>query len=344
MATLTSQLAKRGHTVTLITLDDGQCERHQVDDRVGRRRLDVMSESGGLIAKISNTRRRISAVREAIKELSPDVLLSFCDRTNVLALMATKRLGLPVVISERSDPRQQNLGRAWEFARGRTYRRATAMIALTETSASYLSERFGCPVDVIPSAVDPPPIVSDRQQAKQNRRIIGIGRLEQEKGFDRLIEAFAKVGASHPDWTLKILGEGSLRGSLQELVEQRGLQQRVELAGWVRPVWEELAGSTIFALPSRYEGFPSALLEAMAVGVPSVAVDCESGPRAVITEPGHGLLVPDTVQGLTDGIEQLINDGDLRETLAAGGKDVVTRFSWDTMVDAYEGVLRRVTS
>jgi GalNAc-alpha-(1->4)-GalNAc-alpha-(1->3)-diNAcBac-PP-undecaprenol alpha-1,4-N-acetyl-D-galactosaminyltransferase len=342
IASLASRLAARHHAVTLITLDDGARERHAVDRGVARRRLDLMSESRGLFAKIVQTRRRVKALRDAIVEAAPDAVLSFCDRTNVLVMMATRNLGIPVVISERSDPLQQNLGTAWEYLRDRSYPRATAMVALTETSAWYLRKRFGSTVDVIPSAVDIPPLTSDRALATRQRRIIGVGRLEREKGFDRLVDAFAKIAGNCPGWSLRILGEGSMRGSLERRIDHHQLADRIELRGWVRPVWEELAASTIFALPSRYEGFPSALLEAMAVGVPSVAVDCESGPRSVINNRRCGLLVPDSVGALADGIDQLIKDDSRRETLGAGGKDVVARFSWDSMVDAYEGVLRRV--
>lgn len=342
IAALASRLAKREHSVTLITLDDGSRERHGVDPAVARRRLDLMSHSGGLVARIIRTRRRVRAVRDAIGEAAPDVVLSFCDRTNILVLMASKNLDVPVVISERSDPSQQDLGAAWEYLRSRTYRRAAAIIALTESSASYLGKRLGSSVDVIPSAVDIPPISSDRESAVRSRRILGVGRLEYEKGFDRLIEAFAQIACDSPGWSLRILGEGSLRGSLEERIERHRLADRVELAGWIQPIWEELAAATLFALPSRYEGFPSALLEAMAVGVPSIAVDCESGPRAVIGDDQCGLLVDNTITALAAGIDQLIKDDARREALGVAGKDVAARFSWDRMVDGYEVVLRRV--
>ena len=121
----------------------------------------------------------------------------------------------------------------------------------------------------------------------------------------------------------------------------------VTMPGWIGPVWDELSAATIFALPSRYEGFPSALLEAMALGVPSIAVDCESGPRAVISgngicddgEPSVALLTGNNTEALAAGIRRLVNEVDFREQLGRAGKSVVQRFSWETMVDAYEQVL-----
>jgi glycosyltransferase involved in cell wall biosynthesis len=131
-----------------------------------------------------------------------------------------------------------------------------------------------------------------------------------------------------------------MRPLLESQTRELGLASQITMPGWVRPVWKELATSTIFALPSRYEGFPSALLEAMAVGVPSIAVDCESGPRAVINESGIGLLVPNDVASLAEGIGKLIEDTDWRERLGQAGKNVVERFGCSAMVDAHERVLR----
>ena len=339
MAALASRLVAKHHSVTLVTLDDGTVERHEVDRRVQRQRLDVMGESHGVVEKILNTRRRVAKIREAIRQQDADVVLSFCDQTNILAAMAASRLGVPIVLSERSDPSQQRLSKAWEILRRRSYAKAQRIIALTEPSAAYLRQLVSVPVTVVASAVDKPPLESERESAIVNRRILGVGRLEHEKGFDRLIDAFAKIATVHQGWTLRILGEGSARASLQSQITKLQLTDRVTMPGWVRPVWNELAEATLFALPSRYEGFPSALLEAMVCGVPSVAVDCPSGPRVVINDDACGLLVDDNVNALSSGIDRLISQPDYREQLGQAGKNVETRFGWDAMVDAYEQVL-----
>jgi glycosyltransferase involved in cell wall biosynthesis len=342
MAGLVSRLSGRGHKVTLITLDDAKGDRHTVDASVDRLALDLMSESRGLLQKLINTRRRIHAVGRAIQEVAPQVVLSFCDRTNILVLQATSERSMPVVIAERSEPSQQTLGAYWEYQRRRTYRRAARIIALTESSAATLGPLSDQRVEVIASAVDPPPRSSNRGAAAANQSILGIGRLEHEKGFDRLIESFAILAPNHPKWKLRILGEGSQRETLEQLARDLGVSDRVEMPGWVTPIWDEIAASTIFALPSRYEGFPSALLEAMSVGVPSVAVDCESGPRSIITDEIDGLLVAGTPQGLADGIARMINDPRRREQWGQRGMSVVKRFGWERMLDQYEAVLQAV--
>lgn len=343
MAGLACRLAQRNHQLTLITLDDGQHDRYQINPEIERRCLNVMSEGGRVTTRIRNTRTRIQALTQAIEQASPDVALSFCDRTNILTLLAARKLTVPVVVSERSEPSQQNLGRFWEWMRGRTYSRADAIVALTEHSASYLRNRLGAKVVVIPSAIETPPNISDRSVAQSNRRIVGVGRLEKEKGFDRLLEAFSdyivRAPEDHQDWNLRIIGEGSIRDRLESRIDELGLAQRVTLPGWIQPVWDELTQATLFVLPSRYEGFPSSLLEAMAAGVPSIAVDCPSGPGAVIDSGVNGLLVQNDVSSLSAGILRMIQAAEAREQLGVAGRQIIDRFDWDSMVSAYEQLL-----
>lgn len=339
MAGLTSALAERGHELVLITLDDAGSDRHAVHRDVVRMALGVMRDSRGGIDSLVNTRRRLWAIRAAVSASRPDVVLSFCDRTNVSVLAAMLGTSIPVVVAERSDPAQQHLGRWWERARRLTYRRASRVIALTETAAAHLRQLSPRPVEVIPSAIEAPPNTSDRAVAVANQQVIAMGRLAPEKGFKRLLDAFATATIASPGWSLRILGEGPERGALEKRTEQHRLGDRVSLPGWVRPVWGELARSTLFVLPSHYEGFPSALLEAMAVGVPSLAVDCDSGPRAIIEHDVNGYLVANNTAALAEGMLSLMHDVDKRERLGAAGRSVLERFSWPSMVAAYERVL-----
>jgi glycosyltransferase involved in cell wall biosynthesis len=346
LAGLASRLAARGHHVTLITLGDGSDDRYPLADGVHRHPLGVMQPSRNIVDGLANALHRVRALRQALNQIGPDVVLSFCDQTNILTLLAARRLKLPVVVSERSDPAQQRLSTCWELQRRRTYRRAAAVVALTPPAARHLADLLHRDeVLVIPSAIDKPPFASERQAAEANRRIVAVGRLEHEKGFDRLLQAIANLIRHRPElchgWTLRILGEGSQRGRLEQQIEQLQLRQQVSLPGWIRPLWDELGAATLFVLPSRYEGFPSALGEAMALGIPSVAVDCESGPRSMIRNGVNGLLVRNDLDGLEAGIRRLLADTAMRQRLGEAGKQIVDQFGWDAMVDAYEALLQR---
>ena len=242
------------------------------------------------------------------------------------------------MVSERSDPARQSLGLIRNTLRKRVYHRAACVVALTEASADYLRP-FSDPVAVIPSAIAPPAFLSDRALASDAKTIVGAGRLENEKGFDRLLSAFAQSTTNNPTWRLVIYGDGSQREKLLIQADTLGIRDRFQLPGWVRPLSSELSEATLFCLSSRYEGFPSVLLEAMSMGVPSVSVDCESGPRIIIEHGRNGLLVEPSAQGLADGIGRMINNPDEREKLGCAGKSVVDEFSWESMVDRYETIL-----
>lgn len=343
MAALASRLALRGHRVHLVTFDNGQSDRHAVDDRVHRVPLCLSSDARGVLGKLMQIRTRHRAIADCVADLSPDVVLSFCDRTNVDLLLALRRGGPPLVVSERSDPARQSLGWFWNTVRRKIYYRAAAVVALTEAAARYL-RTFADPVVVIPSAVDRPPSTSDRKLASSQKTIVGAGRLEHEKGFDRLLSAFAQATAHAPKWRLVIYGDGSQLDALISQANSLGIHDRVEFPGWVRPLQGPLSRATLFCLPSRYEGFPSALLEAMSLGVPAISVDCESGPRVIIDHGRNGLLVDSSVEGLCEGITRMIRNAEEREKLGRSGIEIADQFDWDSMVDRYESLLRDVVN
>lgn len=344
MAGLASRLQSRGHGVTLLTLDKGVNDKHETATEVKRVFLDVMRDSASKLAALSNNFQRIGSLRKAIRDSHPDVVLSFCDATNVLTLLATFGLSFPVIVSERSDPEKQIMSWPWGTLRPRLYHRAAGVIVLTDTAAASVTSWCKGPPIVIPSAVQ---CLTQGRQAKpivqDKKMLLGVGRLEHEKGFDRLVSAFGSIASQFPSWHLKIVGEGKARTQLEQQVCSLGLSDRITLPGWIRPIDPVYHAADLFVLPSRYEGFPSALLEAMAAGVASIAVDCESGPRAILRNEVDGLLISNNEQAMQEAMRRCMADEPLRARLAKEASHITTRFGWDAMVDAYERVLEDAT-
>ncbi|MCM2370492.1 glycosyltransferase [Aporhodopirellula aestuarii] len=355
MAGLASRMASRRHDVVLITLDDGTCQRHPLSDAVRWQPLNVLSTENRKVSLVTRLRR----LREAISSGGFDVVLSFCDSTNLLVMLATRamRPRVPIVLSERSDPAHQSLGRVREWLRDRMYPQADAVIGLSDDVAETLKSRMPISPIVIASAVESPPenyaalrAASHRPQSSgesespQPIRLIAIGRLEPEKGLERLLGALAVLDETGDgaDWRLKILGDGSQMASLQSFARERGIEARIEFCGWEQSVWPHLAESDVFVLPSHYEGFPSAMLEAMAGGLAVLAVDAGGGVRSAIRHGENGWLVENAVEPLIDGLRTILSDPHLRTRLAASAPEVCDRFGWDAMLDAYERVLINV--
>jgi glycosyltransferase involved in cell wall biosynthesis len=172
-----------------------------------------------------------------------------------------------------------------------------------------------------------------------------MGRLTHQKGFDLLLQAFSRIAERHPDWQLLILGEGDLRNDLERQRAELGLTDRVQLPGVVIDPYPVLRSSDMFVMASRFEGFPYALLEAMACGLPVIYADCPSGPGEIINNGSDGILTPTgDVEALAIAMDRLMNDEGERQRLAGRAPEAMQRFSLSKTVDAWEELFAQVTN
>jgi glycosyltransferase involved in cell wall biosynthesis len=234
-----------------------------------------------------------------------------------LLLARLARPGLTVIAQEHLN--LESHGQLLRDALLARYPNVDEVVVLTERDAGTYRRALGArpPISVIPNAVDthvaaPPEL--------ERPVVVAAGRLTRQKGFDLLIEAFAAVVERHPEWTLRIFGEGPWRGKLRRQIVAHGLSNHVTLPGRVRDLDRQLSAASIFALSSRHEGLPMVLLEVMGQGVPVVSFDCPTGPGEVIEDGSSGLLVPPEDHGaLAAALCTLIEHPDRRRELAAGG-------------------------
>jgi glycosyltransferase involved in cell wall biosynthesis len=345
VAKMANHWADRGEAVTVITLSGEAGDTYALDPRVTRIALNAMRDSRGPVQAIIHNVHRVRLLRRAIADSAPETVISFTDRMNVLTLLACRPLGVDTVVSERIDPSRYEIGRAWSWLRRRVYPSARALVVQTERVRRQLVDVMcGRPIYVIPNAVEPrQPAAAMLRTAEpaRIRWIVAMGRLAPQKGFDLLIDAFSRVAGRHPQWSLQILGEGPERRTLERLIDMKGLAGRVVLAGWEPDPNAILQQGDLFVLSSRFEGFPNALLEAMACGLPAVSFDCQSGPAEIIRNQIDGILVPpEDVAGLADSINRALTDEALRHRLAAEAVRVVERFSVARYFARWDAVLR----
>lgn len=320
----------RGHRVTVATIDGTRPDFYDLDPRVERVTLDGAPRA---VERMLGRLTRIWPLRRFLAASHPDVVVSLITVTNLLTLVAAAGLGIPIVVNEQLDPRQHRIPALMKVARDVLYRRAAALVVLTEGVADWARTRIGSRVvHVIPNFARQAP---SRRPAGGcgSRRIVAIGRLVPQKGFDMLLDAFATCVSLRPGWTLQILGEGSDGAELAARARALGISDLVELPGVVSDPERRLARAEIFALSSRYEGFPLALAEAMAAALPVVAFDCPTGPSELVRHEVDGLLVtPGDVRAFAEALGRLMDDPDLRERLSARAPEVTERFSVDRVV------------
>ena len=195
----------------------------------------------------------------------------------------------------------------------------------------------GCPIHVIGNGVRS---FGTRGQAEREKLILGVGRLSSEKGFDRTIAAFAELANEAPDWKLVIIGEGPKRSELERQISDLQLDERIQLPGFQDSVAEWYQRASIFVLSSSYEGFPNALLEAMAAGCAVIAADCESGPSEIVRHEIDGWLIPPSNrEALTVRLRDAIRNPELCRELGIRAKNVTDRFSMESCFDAWDALI-----
>ncbi|HLC17196.1 MAG TPA: glycosyltransferase family 4 protein [Thermodesulfovibrionia bacterium] len=341
LSTMANYWADKGWQITLMTLvDEHEAQCYKLDPAVNCHAVGIASSGPNPMFRFSNV-QRVLRLRHAICQSHPHGVISFLDTVNVLTLITTVGLPFPVIVSERTNPEKYPIGLIWKLLRLMTYPRAARIVVQTERVQACFPGFIRKGISVIPNPiVVPPSDPHDVEKRSTNHRLIAMGRLVRLKGFDILLQAFARIKAKYPDWSLTILGEGVLRPELESMRDALGLAGSVQLPGRVENPYDHLKEADIFILPSRFEGFPNALCEAMACGLPVIAADCLSGPREITGNGSCGILFPpDNVDALASAMDSLMADINKRKALAQLSLTAAASFHIDTIMAMWEQIL-----
>ncbi len=270
------------------------------------RRFSALLPSGETGSRAGAFIGRVRKLRGIFKELDPDLILSFSGKNNLMAILSSLGLGIPVVVSCRSDPAREYAGRAMKSAMSLLFPLAAGTVLQTKDAASFFPGSVRKKAVILPNSLNrgfiDREIVRDRQKT-----IISVGRLDENKNQALIIRAFASLvsedqkSAEDKDgeagitegWSVILYGDGPSRERLKELSCELGIADRVVFPGAVSDVADRTADAGIFVLSSIQEGMPNALLEAMALGTACISTDCPcGGPRDLIQDKENGLLVP----------------------------------------------------
>jgi glycosyltransferase involved in cell wall biosynthesis len=343
---LADELAARNHQVTLLTLSEVGGDFFPVSPRVRRVGLGLMGDSRGIAGGLVANVRRVRAIRRTVSGLRPDAVVSFLTDMNVLAIAACSGLSTRIVVSERIDPQSYRPRSPWSLLRKLTYGSADAIVVQTNESAEWYRHRFRrTHIVAIPNPVVVESETSPPEYDARAPFVLAAGRLVHQKGFDLLIRAFANVTQTHPDLRLRIAGEGPEESVLLEMIADLRLSDRVFLIGRVANLRSLLRQAVAFVLPSRFEGFPNVLLEALSTGTPIVSTNCPGGPSEILCDGKFGMLVPSgDPAALADAIGRMVRDSKFRAQFVSAGPEAVARYAPEKIVAKWEHVLGEPSS
>lgn len=347
-ALLASAWADRGDDVTLMpTFSERGICAYTLSPAVKLRFLSDMVGSNP--SKLV----RLKALRRCIKTAHPDVILSFLPHVNIAAVAAAAGLGIPVIACERTYPPllQPPLPFFYRIARRLTYPFAAALVGQTETAAQWLSARAGRTlVETIPNPVvsplpsNPPRLSPDELFTPDRKLVLWAGRFEKSKRAEILIDAFARIAPSAPDWDVVLLGDGPARPAAIERAQRLGMSDRIRLPGFAGNLADWYHRANAFVMTSSYEGFPNALLEAMAQGLPSIAFDVLTGPGELSAGGRRLILLPDRehVNALADTLSALLSNDAQCEDLGRAALATATDYSKERILAMWDDLFSRV--
>jgi glycosyltransferase involved in cell wall biosynthesis len=344
MSQLAARWADRA-AIHLITWSDVASDTYMVPNCVVRHGLGQVATSSSLWEGMRANWKRVRLLRHKLREIDPHWILSFSDQMNIVGLEAARGLGVPMWIAEHSDPAKQRLSTLWELWRRRSYPACRGCVALTPAIAETLARWIpAARLRVIPPAVSLPAgqrfdVLSHAADSRPPavKTVFFLGRLSVEKGVDVLLEAWSQLAPRLPDWQLVIAGDGPQR---HMLTARLAALDRVQFLGWLPEPWDRLSTCDLFVLPSRYEGFPVALLEAMSLARPAVVTRCSSAIPLLLSTGQCLIDVPvNDPASLAQGIYSACTDRSLRVRLSENGFQVAGHYTWEKIGPMWDALL-----
>ena len=284
---------------------------------------------------------RYRTLRQIWKKERPDVILSFIGYNNIFALLTGSGLGIPTAVSVRSNPSREYASQKLRIPAFALFRRAAGVILQTSDAKEFFPEAIQKKAVILPNALNPD-FVRPVYDGERTCEVVSVGRLDDNKNQAMLLRAFAGTRACHPEYVLRIYGDGPARKQLEALTRELGIADAVYFEGVISNVRTRIEKSRIYVLSSKEEGMPNALLEAMSAGLACIATDCPcGGPKELLTDGVNGFLVPvDDAETMSDRLLQLMDDPELARQMGQEASKVQETYNLETVNRKWEEYLQ----
>ncbi len=340
-AEVVNGLHQRGHDVAVMTFESVSAQSfYRLDESV--RRIDIGARGSGKLDQLA----LLPAARRAIVAASPDLVVAFMPSSYVPLAAALALSGMPLVASEHNVPERygRQPGRWLSMLMSSALVRRFTAVSVQMQQAYPALIRKKMAVLPNPVTVDPDLQADVLGNHPEGGLIVSVGRLHKQKDHLTMIRAFALLAADFPGWRVRILGDGDERGSLEAEIARLGLAGRITLAGTVQNISAEYGAAQLYAVPSRYESFGLATVEAIAHGLPAIGfADCP-GTNEIIKHGVNGVLVragADRAGPFATALRELMADPERRLALSSRVQDAGPH-ALGVVLDQWEQFLRDV--
>lgn len=335
---LANHMAQCGYK-TVIYVEEQQGQHYPVDSSI-----EVVQETKFFKNYYTRHFQQIFQLKQRVKEINPDIVVSFQTNQNALSVLATRGRRIPVIISERGDPYQYNDVVA--KLKTAVINQAEGAVFQTKRASEYYGKNLQSRSRVIynPCTV---PYVERPCWEDRTDEIAFVARFDiQQKRQDLMVRAFARIASEFPTYKLCFYGAGGDQKTIEELVQSQGIASQVVFKGLTKDIPNAIRNSKLFVLTSDYEGLPNALIEAMAVGLPCISTDCSPGGAAELIESGiNGVIVPCNDENeLSAAIRTVLREPSVADEYGKEAQKIIDRLAPETIYSQWEKYISSVLS
>lgn len=337
--TMINGLIERGYEIVLCTDTKLHTVFYPLSDKVKIVSYNTYSKKSG---KLKYFTQAIFNIRKLVKKENPNVVIGVEATFYFLAKIACVGLGKPIVAVDHTSM-GRNQGRFINWIRYELYKKADKLSLLTEKDSRLAGDSFHNKMVIYnPNSFD---ILQEETNRRKN--ILCVGRLNvwKIKGFDRILKVWSELSKEFPDWILEIAGDGTNESIslIENMIKENDVNGRVRLLGQIKDMKHLYQNTSIFALPSRVEGFPMCLIEAMSQGCSCIAFDLQQATCEIMDNNISGSIVEDgNLEAFSNELRGLMKDENKRNQYNTEARVKVAEFSVEAFCDKWEDLLSKL--
>lgn len=334
MTLLANQFSEMDYNVTMLLVRKTKRDTYSISNKISIIRFNYLLKN-----KIYKLIKRIFLIRKYIKYTQADCVISFMSDINLCTLIAGIGLKRHILVSERANPAKSGRSKFQVFLEKKLYPKAHKVILQTEDVKKQFIEEIQLKSVVIPNPVNAN--IPKQYLYEREKRIVAAGRLTEQKNFSMLINSFNKFYKKYPEYCLEIYGEGPLYNELKQQICDLKLEKKARLMGFSNDVNEKMKKAEMFISTSDYEGISNSMIEALAMGIPTICTDCPvGGAKMMIKNNENGILIPvgDEV-ALYNAMEEIVQDKEFSRKISSNAVKIREEYSIERIANKWEAIL-----